>query len=43
MKNGTSSGTEGILELIKCGREYLNRYLLQLINNCLEQNEIPKQ
>jgi len=43
MKNGRSSRLGRIApELIKCGRDYLDKYLL-LINNCLGQNEIPKQ
>jgi len=41
MKNGRSSESGGIIpELIKCGKEYLGKYLLQLINSCLEQNKI---
>jgi hypothetical protein len=38
MKNGRSSELGGLVpELVKCEGEYLNRYLLQLINGYLEK------
>jgi hypothetical protein len=37
MKNGRSSGS-GRIGISKCGGEYLNRYLCQLINSCLERD-----
>jgi len=44
MKNGKSSVLGGIVpKLMKCGEEYLNKYQLQLINSCLEQNKIYKE
>jgi len=44
MKNGRSSGYEEIsAELVICAGKYLDKYLLQVINSCLEQNEMPKQ
>jgi len=43
MKNGRFSGSGEIVSgLVKCGEKYLEKYLLQLINGCLEQNKIPK-
>jgi len=38
MKNEKSTGHERIgPEPVKCAKEYLDRYLLELINSCLEQ------
>jgi len=44
MKNGRSFGLGGItLKLVKYREEYLNKYQLQLIINCLKQNKMLKQ
>jgi len=41
MKNGRSFEPGRIVpHLVKCREEYLNRYLFQLIDSCLRQNEI---
>jgi hypothetical protein len=42
MENGKSFSIFGEIapKLVKCGKEYLDRYLLHLINICLEQNEM---